>query len=196
MTQSNESADNDRVAAALRVIAAHRGGDVALNQKAKHIAGGEDVAAAYQALDIRNRSAPDETVLMFYKSRLDADADKPALLSSHAKALRVIADDRESAFLWAKLGDINAVVLTPNEPVGLDNIGNTCYLNSLLQFYYTIKAVRDVVINIDKYKMDLDSPDIVEDIKKKQVGGRKIQRFEIAKAQKCMILAPFCVQYH
>lgn len=128
---------------------------------------------------------------MFYRSRLDADADKPALLKSHAKALRVIADDRESAFLWAKLGDLNAVVLTPNEPVGLDNIGNTCYLNSLLQFYYTIKSVRDVVMNIDDYKMDLDSLDIDENIKKKQVGGRKIQRYEVAKAQKCT-----CTQIH
>jgi ubiquitin carboxyl-terminal hydrolase 25/28 len=156
-------------------------------RKAKVIAGdNDDVAAAYQALDIRNRSAPDETILMFYRSRLDADADKPVLLASHAKALRVIADNRESPFLWAKLADIDAVVLTPNEPVGLDNIGNTCYLKSLLQFYYTIKAVRNVVINIDQYKMDLDSPDIEEQIRVKQVGGRKIHKYEIIKAQKCM----------
>jgi ubiquitin carboxyl-terminal hydrolase 25/28 len=117
---------------------------------------------------------------------LEENADKPTLLREHAEALRVIADDRESSFLWAKLADPDAVVLTPNEPVGLDNIGNTCYLNSLLQFYYTIKAVREVVMNIDNYRMDLSSPNIEADIKRKQVGGRKIKKFEIVKAQKCM----------
>jgi ubiquitin carboxyl-terminal hydrolase 25/28 len=156
-----------------------------LNQKAKAIGGDVDVAAAYQDLDIRNRTVNDETVFYYYKSRIDADASNPKALRDHAEALRIIADDRDSPFLWAKHADPNAVVLTPNEPVGLDNIGNTCYLNSLLQFYYTIKSVREVVVNIDKYRMDLNSPNIDDDIRKKQVGGRKIKRFEIIKAQKC-----------
>lgn len=176
--------DAARIAAALRVIASHRGGDIQLNQKAKAIGGDVDVAAAYQDLDIRNRTVPDETVFYYYKSRIDADASNPKALRDHADALRIIADDRDSLFLWAKLADPDAVVLTPNEPVGLDNIGNTCYLNSLLQFYYTIKSVREVVVNIDKYRMDLNNPNIDDDIKKKQVGGRKIKRFEISKAQK------------
>lgn len=72
-----------------------------------------------------------------------------------------------------------------SEPVGLDNIGNTCYLNSILQFYYTIKSIRDVVANIDDYRMDLNSATIQSDIDKKQVGGRKIARSEIQNAQKC-----------
>lgn len=168
------------------MIASHRGGDTLLIHKAKAIGGEVDAAAAYQAFDIRNRTVPDETVFYYYKSRIDADSTNPAALREHAAALRLIAEARESPYLFAKLADPNAVVVVPNEPVGLDNIGNTCYLNSLLQFYYTVKSVRDVVLNIEKYRMDLSSPNSDEDIMKKQVGGRKIKRSEIVKSQKCM----------
>ena len=37
-------------------------------------------------------------------------------------------------------------------PVGLNNIGNTCYLNSLLQYLYTVEAVRDIVLNFDEVR--------------------------------------------
>ncbi|CAK7208719.1 ubiquitin-specific protease ubp2 [Sporothrix curviconia] len=35
-------------------------------------------------------------------------------------------------------------------PVGLDNIRNTCYLNSILQYFYTVKPIHDVLHNIDE----------------------------------------------
>jgi ubiquitin carboxyl-terminal hydrolase 25/28 len=94
----------------------------------------------------------------------------------------VIALDRQSNFLLRKLEDPNADVQAGTaEPVGLDNIGNTCYLNSLLQYYYTIKPVRDMVINFQQHRMGLNE----EDIKNKRVGGRIVDKSEIIKAQKC-----------
>jgi ubiquitin carboxyl-terminal hydrolase 25/28 len=85
----------------------------------------------------------------------------------------------------AKLDDPNAVVApapsTSDQPIGLDNIGNTCYLNSLLQYYCTIKAIRNIVMNFQDYRMPLSE----EDIKKKKVGGRSVSKAEIIKAQKC-----------
>ncbi|KAI8054075.1 hypothetical protein BDF22DRAFT_775805 [Syncephalis plumigaleata] len=39
-----------------------------------------------------------------------------------------------------------------NYPVGLINIGNTCFLNSLLQYYATIADLRTAVVNFDEQK--------------------------------------------
>ncbi|KAG9773774.1 cysteine proteinase, partial [Aureobasidium melanogenum] len=46
---------------------------------------------------------------------------------------------------------------TQSWPVGLISHGNTCYLNSLLQYYFTIKPLRELVLEFDKFKYDLAS---------------------------------------
>ena len=66
-------------------------------------------------------------------------------------------------------------------PVGLQNIGNTCYLNSLLQFYFTVKPLREIVLNFDRHKMAID----VENLKNKRVGSRKVSKKEVERAQRC-----------
>lgn len=40
-----------------------------------------------------------------------------------------------------------------NLPLGLDNLRNTCYLNSILQYFFTVKAVRNIVLNFDPDKV-------------------------------------------
>ncbi|KAI0381368.1 cysteine proteinase [Hypomontagnella monticulosa] len=52
-------------------------------------------------------------------------------------------------------------------PPGLKNIGNTCYLNSLLQYFYNVKVVRDLVLNFDQIKLDLDE----ETVAQRRTGG-------------------------
>jgi ubiquitin carboxyl-terminal hydrolase 25/28 len=148
-----------------------------------------DIGEAYNRLQIHDRNAPDETVLAYYQS-LSGGAPAGSK-DSYTEALRVIALDRSSNFLLRKLDDPNAEVevsgSTLNSPLGLDNIGNTCYLNSLLQFYYTVIPVREVVMNIDRHRMDLNDPKTDEDLRKKRVGGRKVVRSEVVKAQKCRL---------
>ncbi|KAI0114240.1 cysteine proteinase [Hypoxylon sp. NC0597] len=54
-----------------------------------------------------------------------------------------------------------------NAPPGLKNIGNTCYLNSLLQYFYNVKVIRDLVLNFDEVKLELDE----EILKQRRTGG-------------------------
>ncbi|KAK5130073.1 hypothetical protein LTR08_002506 [Meristemomyces frigidus] len=65
-------------------------------------------------------------------------------------------------------------------PVGLTSHGNTCYLNSLLQYYFSIKPLRDIVLDYDKYKLDT----LAHTEKQERVGQRKISMVEIKGGQR------------
>lgn len=65
-------------------------------------------------------------------------------------------------------------------PVGLTSHGNTCYLNSLLQYYFSIKPLRDIILSYDDYKMDL--PDNAQ--KQERVGQRTISLLETKGGQR------------
>ena len=65
-------------------------------------------------------------------------------------------------------------------PVGLTSHGNTCYLNSLLQYYFSIKPLRDIVLNYDKYKWDTAT----QGLKDLRVGHVHITKIEIEGGQR------------
>lgn len=52
-------------------------------------------------------------------------------------------------------------------PVGLQNIRNTCYLNSILQYFNTVVPVRDVILNWEAYKLEPTE----ENIRNRRLGG-------------------------
>lgn len=45
-----------------------------------------------------------------------------------------------------------------NEPVGLKNIGNTCYFNSLLQIYYHLPEFVKTILTFDDDGKPLQRP--------------------------------------
>lgn len=135
---------------------------------------------AYKRLQIPSQEISDEGVLNYFQSLSTGAA--AGFKDDFIEALRVIALERKSAFLLAKLEDPSAEMQSYKvEPLGLENIGNTCYLNSLLQYFYSVKPLRDMVMDFDQYRMVLSD----ENLMKKKVGGRQVEKAEVIKAQKC-----------
>ncbi|KAI0128007.1 hypothetical protein BJ170DRAFT_683828 [Xylariales sp. AK1849] len=104
--------------------------------------------------------------------------------SKAAEALNVLAEFKqprepeEAALLLSmtgifKAGATNAEPASPPPsfdaytPPGLRNIGNTCYLNSLLQFFYSVKAVRSLVLDYPQKRLELDQ----ESVGKRRTGN-------------------------
>ena len=75
----------------------------------------------------------------------------------------------------------NIVAHSPDTwPVGLTSHGNTCYLNSLLQYYFSIRPLREIILNYDEYKLDTST----HAEKEERVGQRKVSPVEIKGGQR------------
>lgn len=117
-----------------------------------------------------------------YLDALDAVADHTAC----ATLKQLVVELRQSTGLAGSgesraAADRSAVNLAL--PVGLHNIGNTCYLNSLLQYLFTVKPIRDIVLHYEDARLDLAD----ESIRARLLGGNKMQmdRGEAVVAQAC-----------
>ncbi|KPI35647.1 Ubiquitin carboxyl-terminal hydrolase 2 [Cyphellophora attinorum] len=143
-----------------------------------------DAAEGYKALSIDDRQIDDESVLAAF---IAATADASEQDEFWRKCLEAIALERDSATLKEYLQGItsstNDDLGSSTQPVGLENIGNTCYLNSLLQFLFTLVELRQIVLDFDQYKMEVTE----ENVNKKQVGQRKISKREVQAAQEFVI---------
>ncbi|OBA21664.1 cysteine proteinase, partial [Metschnikowia bicuspidata var. bicuspidata NRRL YB-4993] len=94
-------------------------------------------------------------------------------------ALEILARQRASEILlsFLKSGKIDESLLpAENWPTGLDNIGNTCYLNSLLQYYFSIKPLREFILNFDEKNVDLLK------LCSRKIGGRLVEESEGARS--------------
>ncbi|KAG0375060.1 ubiquitin-specific protease ubp2 [Mortierella sp. AD032] len=68
-------------------------------------------------------------------------------------------------------------------PVGLSNIGNTCYLNSLLQYMYTVNEIRETVLNMEAYIENEQE----EGWKEKVIDGRTLTKKDVAEAKEIVV---------
>lgn len=99
-----------------------------------------------------------------------AREDRPGEQTEKAIAVLEKATEADAGGAWS----------ADNSPVGLISHGNTCYLNSILQYYFSIKPLRDVVLNYDEYKLNTEKiPEKVE-----HVGQRAISLVEIKGGQR------------
>lgn len=83
---------------------------------------------------------------LLYKPR---NGEKDAILANNKLNITAyvkVIDDSQTGVLWYNFGDYDSKKST--NYVGLTNQGATCYLNSLLQSYFTTKAFRKLVYQI------------------------------------------------
>jgi ubiquitin carboxyl-terminal hydrolase 25/28 len=65
-------------------------------------------------------------------------------------------------------------------PVGLTSHGNTCYLNSILQYYFSIKPFREIILNYERHEFDTS----VHEKKTERVGQRHVDMMEVKGGQR------------
>ncbi|KZS93255.1 cysteine proteinase [Sistotremastrum niveocremeum HHB9708] len=166
---------------ALRILAESRGSSKLLSLLDQH-KGDMDPDQAYRTIDVPQQTE-DGMLLMVFQMRVD---EMPSQVESMRQALAVIADQRDSKRIRTYLetgsdpGDISHD-LPPEWPRGLNQLGNTCYLNSLLQYFYTIKDLREAIVPLKAMENEKWSDD---DLKRHRVGGRMVTRREIMRSRK------------
>ena len=138
-----------------------------------------DVGEAFQLLQIPDRTVDDSAILAAYSV---CCTDAPGQIETYRKALGIIAKEKQSAMLRSILDEAptQSSPAVIDWPVGLDNIGNTCYLNSLLQFYFTIAPFRSMVLDFENHKSELDE----ESIRNRRVGSREISLSEVERSHR------------
>ena len=64
--------------------------------------------------------------------------------------------------------------------MGLENVAQTCYMNSLFQYYFTVKPLREAILYYEQHEeRDLTE----EELKKKQ-----ISKWELERSKRCNLL--------
>lgn len=146
-----------------------------------------DPGIAYSRLGVDDRNTDDDMLIMLYEIRV---ADDPGEVESLRRALELLGDIRNSQSIknFIATGSKEVAVYVPPEasndrPVGLENIGNTCYLNSLLQYYFTIRPLRQALLSPDSL-IETEISD--ELLLKKKVGGRIVTKDEVERALRFM----------
>ena len=133
------------------------------------------IAAAYNFFGITDRTADIDLGLldMNVDSKIQDGASEQEA-NRHADVIRRHQQAKTRETIKAE----------PNwdKPVGLTNMGNTCYLNCLLQFFFTIEPLRDLVLHFDMHKMDI-TPETFQP--KNIIITTAVSRKRVAEAQEC-----------
>ncbi|CAG8588324.1 20530_t:CDS:10 [Dentiscutata erythropus] len=143
----------------------------------------DDVSEAYSVMKA-NPNVSDEQLIDAYKYYTGGASAK-----KYCDSLLIIGKFRRSETINKFLieegsNEVDMTDYFSDMPVGLDNIGNTCYLNSLLQYYFTIRNLREAVLSADTSSINgLDN-----NWESLTSGGRKVSKSEVERAKKFVSL--------
>ncbi|SCU93337.1 LAMI_0E14004g1_1 [Lachancea mirantina] len=132
-----------------------------------------------------NENASDEVVLEVFQRMWGLEKSPPPdhflLMRS---ALDKIRKERNSKLIqhFQDTGIVDVTYLPAGKwPAGLNNIGNTCYLNSLLQYYFCISSLRKYVLEYHEtfadYLQRQESCD-----RQRRIGGREVSQPEVERS--------------
>jgi ubiquitin carboxyl-terminal hydrolase 25/28 len=76
--------------------------------------------------------------------------------------------------------DQRAAFRQGTNPVGLENIAQTCYMNSLFQYYFTVKPLRDAILNHE----ELEEGELSEE----ELKSKQISKWELERSKRCISL--------
>ncbi|ORY34116.1 hypothetical protein BCR39DRAFT_518545 [Naematelia encephala] len=150
MQATTSQAERGEVSRALALIGQHRHSQ-ALIKMGESGRTAISVDEAYSALSAP-RDAVDDGLILQYEM---AVAEFPGKADHYRTCLQVIADapgaERPGLKTFLQTGSREDQAPARQDiPVGLQNIGNTCYLNSILQYLYSIKPLREAVLAFDQ----------------------------------------------
>ncbi|KAK5962745.1 ubiquitin-specific protease UBP2 PWA37_005191 [Arxiozyma heterogenica] len=134
-----------------------------------------------------NENANDEVILKIFQQKWEHESllSVDQLLNLKA-ALSKICFETNSKLIsnFIETGLIDPNCLPPeNWPTGLNNIGNTCYLNSLLQYYFAIAPLREYICQYHNTLKDfIDMNNNSNIIKKRRIGGREVSDSEVERS--------------
>ncbi|ORY98657.1 hypothetical protein BCR43DRAFT_487914 [Syncephalastrum racemosum] len=156
-------------------------------ERSKGQMGETEIRNAYTHFDIVDPDQVDDKLLLsVYEVKA---SDVPDQREQHRAMLSILAKVRHSAALEDFLEEEERRQMAEQReqelcPVGLNNIGNTCYLNSLLQYYYTLLPFRDTILHMESYVEDEMNPTW----QSKKIGGIEIDKSEVRRAKKFVAL--------
>lgn len=140
---------------------------------------GVTFADALAVLHVEQTTSDFEIISKFQECLTNSTLGDPVDIRVLRQCLGVIAENRKSEVLFSFLsqGQVDASLLPPeNWPAGLDNIGNTCYLNSLLQYYFCIRPIRDTILTFDESNVDTSK------YESRKIGGRYVEDSELERS--------------
>ncbi|CCD23816.1 ubiquitin-specific protease UBP2 NDAI_0C01550 [Naumovozyma dairenensis CBS 421] len=140
-----------------------------------------------QALGILqvNENANDEVILKNFQTKwFNEQIHEADQFLNYKCALMKLGLERNSKLInnFLMNGVIDPSCLpVENWPTGINNIGNTCYLNSLLQYYFSISPLREYVLGYSKtYEDFYDAKRNAKTIRR--IGGREVGDNEVERS--------------
>jgi len=133
-----------------------------------------------------DKYASDSSLIRIFQERINMETKLD--FQRAWTSLKVVGKARNSKLIenYLATGIINLALLPIDKiPTGLNNIGNTCYLNSLLQYYFAIKPIRDLTLDFDK----ILTPELFgkdPNYKIRRIGGRVVRYKETERSYQFM----------